>query len=199
MYHEALTFDKIGIPDIDKIFTDLSSTINPFVTNREKMQKARESFEDVCKMICEFDAEKEFKAYLKDLKEKAKKDQIHIYFDVNQGSLEIKSISGVPVPGPYRNAVRLLSDVQSCLEILLDMGPMIQTDIESSLEDVLNISPEKDLRKALTMRELPKLPAKSCIAVTDWLAEMYLKLELTVLHKQFNLLRDPQNNHVPNA
>ena len=124
------------------------------------MQKARESFEDVCKMICEFDAEKEFKAYLKELKEKAKKDQIHIYFDVNQGSLEIKSISGVPVPGPYRNAVRLLNDIQSCLEILLDMGPMIQTDIESSLEDILNISPEKDLRKALTMRELPKLPAK---------------------------------------
>lgn len=159
-YHKALTFEKIEITDIDRIFTDLSSSINPFVTNREKIQKARKSFEDVCKMICEFDAEKEFKAYLNELKEKAKKDQIKIYLDINLGSLEIKSITGVPVPKPYREAARFLNDMQSCVKELLDMEPAIQTGIDSVLKDILDINPEKDLRKALTMRDLPKLPAK---------------------------------------
>ncbi len=160
-FHKKLSFEKIGLPDIDQLFINFASTINPFVTSREKMQKAREKFEAVFKMISEFDGEKEFKAYLKELKKKAEQGGIHIYVEVvDDTRIEVKSITGVPVPKPFRDVIECLNAVNSCAIQLLDLEPEIQRGIELVLNDILNIKPESDLRRVLKLRELPKLPGK---------------------------------------
>eukprot|EP00794_Sanderia_malayensis_P018643 gene18643-20524_t len=158
-YHKALKFEKIGIIDIDSLFTDLASTINPFVTSREKMQKAREKFEKAFVMIDEFDGEKEFKEYLKVLKKKAEQGKIRIRIDVGN-TMRIDSVTGVPVPKPIQDVVDCLNAMNSCALQVVDLEPDVQRGIERVLNEIQNIRPETDLRRALKLRELPKLPTK---------------------------------------
>ena len=46
----------MGLDDIENVFTSLATAINPFVETRERLQAAKESFENVVKEILNFDA-----------------------------------------------------------------------------------------------------------------------------------------------
>ncbi len=158
--HKEIRFEKIGIPDIDRLFSDFASAVNPFEKCREKLQKARDSFTSLVKKIAELDADADLKAYVEEFKKKARITNVHLYIDRVDNSIEISADAEVPVPKIYKDAVRALNDVKKCAASTLDLEPEIQRGIESVLQDISNISPERDLKRALKFTELPKLPKK---------------------------------------
>jgi len=159
-YEKALKMEYIDVPDIDYLFQDFATAINPFVTSREKLEKARNSLEYTMKMLSNFDPETELKQYFKVLKEKAAKDEIHLYIDVIDGDIHIRSITGVPIPKPYRDAVKCINDIRACALQLIDMEPQIERGVQSVLDDMSRINPLNDLLRVLKFKELPRLRGK---------------------------------------
>lgn len=159
-YEKALKMEYIDVPDFDYLFQDFASAINPFVTSREKMEKARKSFETTMNMLETFDAEKELREYFKVLKKKAAKDEIHVYIDVTDGEIYVKSLSGIPTPKPYRDAVKCINDIKTCAIQLLEMEPQIERGVQSVGDDLSKISPFNDLRRVLQFKDLPKIRGK---------------------------------------
>ena len=159
-YEKALKMEYIDVPDIDYLFQDFSSAINPFVTSREKLEKARKSFEVAMNMLIDFDAEKELQEYFKELKRKAVMDEIHIYVDFADGCICVSSITGVPVPKPYSDAVKCINDIKACAVQLLNMEPQIDRGVQSCLDDLSQIDPMKDLRRELNLKGLLQIRGK---------------------------------------
>ena len=159
-YEKALKMEYIDVPDIDYLFQDFATAINPFVTSREKLEKARNSFEFTMKMLSNFDPETELKQYFKVLKEKAAKDEIHLYIDVTDGDIHIRSVTGVPLPKPYRDAVKCINDIRACALQLIDMEPQIERGVQSVWDDMSRINPFNDLLRVLKFKELPRLRGK---------------------------------------
>jgi hypothetical protein len=161
-YHKQLKMETVGLADIDKLFTDLMTSLNKFVATREKMQQARESFEKTMKTICNFDGEKEFQTYIKELKEKAKQGKIQIYIDTNNGEIKLDSVKGVDPPAPYRNAVKALNDIKASAKETVDLEPVVERGLESCGRDITKIEPLKDFKKLVSgVKETMTLPKKA--------------------------------------
>lgn len=160
-YHKQLKMETVGLGDIDKLFTDLGTSLNKFIATREKMQQARESFEKIIKTICNFDGKKELKAYIKELKEKAKEGNMQIYIDTSNGEIKLDSVKGVDPPAPYRNAVKALNDIKASGKETLDLEPVVERGIESCARDITKIEPLKDFKKLVSgFKETMALPKK---------------------------------------
>ena len=159
-FHKKLAMDKIDLPDIDKFFQDFATVVNPFIFSREQLQTARESFENIIQTISSFEAGIALKDYLKELKEKAKKGDIQIYIDVSDGTIKVKSVKGVPPPKEYRNAAKTLTDMKKAAAELVKLEPDVQRGVEAVIRDVTVLKPDRDLRKLVKFKELPKLPGK---------------------------------------
>ena len=159
-YEKALKMEYMDVPDIDYLLQDFESAINPFVTSREKMEKARKSLEVAMNMLETFDAEKELREYFKELKKKAAKDEIHLYIDVTDGEIHVKSVSGIPTPKPYRDAVKCINDIKACAIQLLEMEPQIERGVQSVWDDMSKISPFSDLQRLLQFKDLLRIRGK---------------------------------------
>ena len=160
-FHKKLNFQSVGLADIDNVFTSLASAINPFVETRERLQAARESFENVVKKICNFDGKKELKDYIKELKKDAKEGNITIYIDEVDGEIKVKSIEGVKPPKPYRDAVQALKNIKSSGKEAVELEPHVQHGIENCVDRIKQIDPQRDFHSLLKKKtDLFTLPGK---------------------------------------
>lgn len=160
-FHKTLKFDTVGLDDIDDIFTSLATAINPFVETRERLQAAKESFENIVKTILNFDAQKELKEYIKELKKDAKEGNITIYVDESDGEIKVKSIEGVKPPKPYRDAVQALKNIREAGSEAVKLEPHVQNGIGEFLDRVTQINPQRDFHGLLKKKsDLFVLPGK---------------------------------------
>ena len=160
-FHKKLKFESVGLADIDNVFTSLATAINPFVETRERLQAARESFENVVKTICKFDAKKELKDYIKELKKDAKEGNITIYIDEVDGEIKVKSIEGVKPPKPYRDAVQALKNIKSSGKEAVELEPHVQHGIENCVDRIKQIDPQRDFHSLLKKKtDVFTLPGK---------------------------------------
>jgi len=159
--HKKLKFESVGLTDIDSVFISLASAINPFVETRERIQAARESFENVVKTVCKFDAKKEFKDYIKELKKNAKEGNITIYIDEEDGEIKVKSIKGVKPPKPYRDAVEALKNIKLSGKEAVELEPHVQDGVEKCVDRIKAIDPQRDFHSLLkTKTAVFSLPGK---------------------------------------
>lgn len=160
-FHKKLKFESLGLDDIDSVFISLASAINPFVETRERIQAARESFENVVKTVCKFDAKKEFKDYIKELKKNAKEGNITIYIDEEDGEIKVKSIKGVKPPKPYRDAVEALKNIKLSGKEAVELEPHVQDGVEKCVNRIKAIDPQRDFHSLLkTKTAVFSLPGK---------------------------------------
>ena len=160
-FHKKLKFESVGLADIDNVFISLSSAINPFVETRERIQAAREAFENVVKTICNFDAKKELKDYIKELKKDAKEGNITIYIDEVDGEIKVKSIKGVKPPKPYRDAVQALKNIRLSGKEAVELEPHVQHGIEECVTRIKQIDPQRDFHSLLKKKtDVFTLPGK---------------------------------------
>ena len=160
-FHKKLKFESLGLDDIDSVFISLASAINPFVETRERIQAARESFESVVKTVCKFDAKKEFKDYIKELKKNAKEGNITIYIDEEDGEIKVKSIKGVKPPKPYRDAVEALKNIKLSGKEAVELEPHVQDGVEKCVNRIKAIDPQRDFHSLLkTKTAVFSLPGK---------------------------------------
>ena len=160
-FHKKLEFESVGLDDIDNVFTSLASAINPFVETRERVQAARESFENIVKAICKLDAKKELKDYIKELKKDAKEGNITIYIDETDGEIKVKSIEGVKPPKLYRDAVQALRNLKSAGSETVELEPDVQHGIGECIERVTQIDPQRDFHSLLKKKsDVFTLPGK---------------------------------------
>ena len=160
-FHKKLKFESVGLDDIDNVFTSLASAINPFVETRERVQAARESFENIVKSICNFDAKTELKDYIKELKKDAKEGNITIYIDETDGEIKVKSIEGVKPPKLYRDAVQALRNLKSAGSETVELEPDVQHGIGQCIERVTQIDPQRDFHSLLKKKtDVLTLPGK---------------------------------------
>lgn len=160
-FHKKLKFESLGLADIDSVFISLASAINPFVETRERIQAARESFENVVKTVCKFDAKKEFKDYIKELKKNAKEGNITIYIDEEDGEIKVKSIKGVKPPKPYRDAVEALKNIKLSGKEAVELEPHVQDGVEKCVNRIKAIDPQRDFHSLLkTKTAVFSLPGK---------------------------------------
>ena len=160
-FHKKLKFESVGLDDIDNVFTSLASAINPFVETRERVQAARESFENIVKSICNIDVKKELKDYIKELKKDAKEGNITIYIDDTDGEIKVKSIKGVKPPKLYRDAVQALRNLKSAGSETVELEPDVQHGIGECFERVMQINPQRDFHNLLKKKsDVFTLPGK---------------------------------------
>lgn len=160
-FHKKLKFESVGLGDIDNVFTSMASAINPFVETRERLQAARESFENVVKTICNFDGKKELKDYIKELKKDAKEGNITICIDEVDGEIKVKSIEGVKPPKPYRDAVQALKNIKSSGKEAVELEPHVQHGIEKCIDKIKQIDPQRDFHSMLKKKtDVFTLPGK---------------------------------------
>jgi len=160
-FHKKLNFESIGLDDIDNVFTSLASAINPFVETRERVQAARESFENIVKSICNIDVKKELKDYIKELKKDAKEGNITIYIDETDGEIKVRSIEGVKPPKLYRDAVQALRNLKSAGSETVELEPHVQDGIEKCVDRITQIDPQRDFHSLLKKKtDVFTLPGK---------------------------------------
>ena len=160
-FRKKLNFQSVGLADIDNLFTSLASAINPFVETRERLQAARESFENVVKTICNFDGKKELKDYIRELKKDAKEGNITIYIDEVDGEIKVESIEGVKLPKPYRDAVQALKNIKSSGKEAVELEPHVQHGIENCVDRITQIDPQRDFHNLLKKKtDVFTLPSK---------------------------------------
>ena len=160
-FHKKLQFESVGLDDIDNVFTSLASAINPFVETRERVQAARESFENIVKSICNIDVKKELKDYIKELKKDAKEGNITIYIDETDGEIKVKSIEGVKPPKLYRDAVQALRNLKSAGSETVELEPDVQHGIGECIKRVTQINPQRDFHNLLKKKsDVFTLPGK---------------------------------------
>ena len=159
-FHKKIEFKTIGVEDIDRVFADLARGVNPFVVTREAIQNAREDFEKCVRNICNFEGKREFKEYVKELKDKAKKGDITIYVDSSDGEVKITSVKGLEPPKMYRDAVKALNDLKTAGKDIRLLEPDVQNGVAACIEDLGNIDPKRDIKKGLKFKDLPKLMGK---------------------------------------
>ena len=160
-FHKKLNFESIGLDDIDNVFTSLASAINPFVETRERVQSARESFENIVKSICNIDVKKELKDYIKELKKDAKEGNITIYIDETDGEIKVRSIEGVKPPKLYRDAVQALRNLKSAGSETVELEPHVQDGIEKCVDRITQIDPQRDFHSLLKKKtDVFTLPGK---------------------------------------
>ena len=160
-FHKKLKFDSLGLDDIDNMFSSLATAINPFVETRESLQAAKESFENIVKKILNFDAKKELKEYIKELKKDAKEGNITIYIDETDGEIKVKSIEGVKPPKPYRDAVEALKNIRTAGSEAVELEPDVQHGIEEVMHRITQINPQRDFHSLLKKKsDVFALPGK---------------------------------------
>ena len=156
-----MKFDSVGLDDIDDMFSSLATAINPFVETRESLQAAKESFENIVKKILNFDAKKELKEYIKELKKDAKEGNITIYIDETDGEIKVKSIEGVKPPKPYRDAVEALKNIRTAGSEAVELEPDVQHGIEEFMHRITQINPQRDFHSLLKKKsDVFALPGK---------------------------------------
>ena len=159
--HKSLKFEKVGFADIDNVFTSLASTFNPFVETRERIQTARESFENIVTSMRDFSGKKELKEYLQELKKDAKEGNITIYIDTEDGEIKVKAVEGVKPPKLYRDAVKALNDLHSSVKEAVELEPHVQLGIEECFERINHIDPKRDFHDLLQKKkDVLTLPGK---------------------------------------
>ncbi|XP_015753375.1 PREDICTED: glutamic acid-rich protein-like isoform X1 [Acropora digitifera] len=159
--HKSLKFEKVGFADIDNVFTSLASTFNPFVETRERIQTARESFENIVTSMRDFSGKKELKEYLQELKKDAKEGNITIYIDTEDGEIKVKAVEGVKPPKLYRDAVKALNDLHSSVKEAVELEPHVQLGIEECFERINHIDPKRDFHDLLQKKkDVFTLPGK---------------------------------------
>ena len=159
--HKSLKFEKVGLADIDNVFTSLASTFNPFVETRERIQTARESFENIVTSMRNFNEKKELKEYLQELKKDAKEGNITIYIDTEDGEIKVKAVKGVKPPKLYRDAVKALNDLHSSVKEAVELEPHVQLGIEECFERINHIDPKRDFHDLLQKKkDVFTLPGK---------------------------------------
>ncbi|KAL9965657.1 hypothetical protein ACROYT_G029494 [Oculina patagonica] len=160
-FHKKLKFESIGLGDIDNVFTSLGTAINPFVETCERLQAARESFENIVKSICNIEVKKELKDYIKELKKDAKEGNITIYIDEVDGEIKVKSIEGVKPPKPYRDAVQALKNIKSAGNEAVELEPHVQHGIGQCVDRITQIDPQRDFHSLLKKKsDVFSLPGK---------------------------------------
>lgn len=160
-FHKKLKFDSVGLDDIDNVFTSLATAINPFVETRERVQAAKESFENIVKSILNFDAKKELKDYIKELKKDAKEGNITIYIDEAGGEIKVKSVEGVKPPKPYRDAVQALKNIKTAGSEAVELEPHVQHGIGKCVDRITQINPQRDFHSLLKKKtDVFTLPGK---------------------------------------
>ena len=160
-FHKKLQFESVGLDDIDNVFTSLASAINPFVETRQRVQAARESFENIVKSICNIDVKKELKDYIKELKKDAKEGNITIYIDYTDGEIKVKSIEGVKPPRPYRDAVQALRNLKSAGSETVELESDVQHGIGECIGRVTQINLQRDFHSLLKKKsDVFTLPGK---------------------------------------
>ena len=160
-FHKKLKFDSVGLDDIDNVFTSLATAINPFVETRERVQAAKESFQNIVKSILNFDAKKELKDYIKELKKDAKEGNITIYIDEADGEIKVKSVEGVKPPKPYRDAVQALKNIKTAGSEAVELEPHVQHGIGKCVDRITQIDPQRDFHSLLKKKtDVFTLPGK---------------------------------------
>ena len=128
---------------------------------RERLQAAKEAFENIVETIHNFDSKNELKEYIKELKKDAKEGNITIYIDESDGEIKVKSIEGVKPPKPYRDAVQALKNIREAGSEAVELEPEVQNGIGEFLDRVTQINPQRDFHGLLKKKsDLYTLPGK---------------------------------------
>ena len=141
---ELITFTKFNIMEIDSIFDDVKKTLNPFVENREKMEKAEKDFKKAVNSLQKVSPKASFAEYVQALKSKLKKD--NIFIKIKNGVV----VFGGEVGKTFDALVEVKSAVEDIIkaeEGLRDMLPAIALTTEDGLEKSGNIDVKKILKR----------------------------------------------------
>ena len=84
---KLLDFKKFDISELDCIFTDFKTTLDPFVQNREDMAKAEESFKKAVTTLEQISPHAQFSEYVHALKTRLTSEGIAV--KIKEGALAI--------------------------------------------------------------------------------------------------------------
>ena len=97
---KLLDFKKLDISELDCIFTNFKTTLDPFVQNREDMAKAEESFNKAVTTLEKISPHAQFSEYVHALKTRLKSEGTAV--KIKEGALAIYT-EGKKTVLPYSN------------------------------------------------------------------------------------------------
>ncbi|XP_001637289.2 glutamic acid-rich protein [Nematostella vectensis] len=111
-WSKQLEFKKLDIVEFDRIFTDFANALDPFVVNREKLEKALTAFKKSVESYCGITWRKTFKEYVQALKDTLKNEGIFI--KIKEGAVKFY--------GEVTKAVKAVQDIVAAVQSILDAG-----------------------------------------------------------------------------
>ena len=127
---ELIIFAKFKIAELDGIFVDMKDALDPFVSNRKKMEKTEEDFKKAVNSLQKVKPKAAFRDYVQALKTKLKKDNIFI---------KIKN-SVVVFGGEVGKVFDAVSDVKNATDDMISAGKglkdMLPSIVQASEEGV---------------------------------------------------------------
>ena len=153
---KEVKFTSVGIPTIDKIFTDIAKLVNPVIVLSKDLFDARKRLEQAVKDISEFrkDPSKVFDDYLEELKKRLKKGDIHIVISVHGNRIEIEKVEGLE-PKETQNMESGFKGVIKSGDELMDLAPDSIKKIINLIQDSSNISKTDFKNHVKSIQEIP--------------------------------------------
>ena len=122
---KLLDFKKLDISELDCIFTDFKTTLDPFVQNREDMAKAEESFNKAVTTLEKISPHAQFSEYVHALKTRLTSEGIVV--KIKEGALAIytegkKTVQGILDAVAAVNAILKLSKELKAMPMIIARG-----------------------------------------------------------------------------
>ena len=128
---KLLDFKKFDIIELDYIFDDFKTTFDPFVQNREDLEKSEDSFKKAVQSFGEIHPKASIGEYVAALKTKLKDEKITV--KIKQGALTIYEQGGAIVKG--------ISDAVTAVNAILKLGKDLKAmplTIQKGSDDAVN-------------------------------------------------------------
>ncbi|XP_068685276.1 eukaryotic translation initiation factor 5B-like [Montipora capricornis] len=139
---KVLEFKKFDIPELDCIFSDFKTTFDPFVQNRQDLEKSEDSFKRAVKSFAEIHPEASIREYIAALNGKLKAEGIKV--KLKEGVLTIYNEGAATVRG--------ISDAVSTLNTILKTGKDLKQmplTIEEGSTDAVERAEDLDVPEIL--------------------------------------------------
>ena len=119
---KVLDFEKFDISELDCIFADFKTTLDPFVQNREDMAKAEESFKKAVTTLEQISPHAQFSEYVHALKTRLTSEGIAV--KIKEGALAIytegkKTVQGISDAAAAVNVILILSKELKAMPMII--------------------------------------------------------------------------------
>lgn len=153
---KELEFKKFDISELDSIFANFKTTFDPFVQNRQELEKSEDSFKKAVRSLGAIHPHASFKEYIVALKTRLKDEGITV--KIKEGAMTIYKEGGAMVKG-ISDAV---SAINAMLKLEKDLKEMPLT-IEKGSADAVDRADRLDVQEILkrefhSMLDFGKIP-----------------------------------------